>query len=169
MKKIFLCLTAILIFCIGEMSAQAYREVDKFTGDATIYSTKRRISLIRAKAQFFYINEEIAKQLIKYPDSRLITGRFSEWGHRRWKYLKFHALVFLIDGESIAMETDHSGSVGEKLTEAVSFSISWNELLKFLNADKVEYRLGIHEGKLKKKVLKEMRSFRDLLLKTSNQ
>jgi len=169
MKKIFLGLMAILIFCIGEVNAQAYREVDKFTGDTTIYSTNRRISLIRAKAKYFYISEESAKQLIKHPDLRLITGRFSEWGHRRWKYLKFHALVFLVDGESINVETDHSGSVGDKLTEAVSFSISWNELLKLLNADKIEYRLGIYEGKLKKKVLKEMRSFKDLVLKVLNQ
>ena len=173
MKKLFLGLMAILIICIGEVNAQAYREVDKFTGKTTIYSTKKRITMLRSKALYFYIGEEWTEYATENPEMTVISGVFQEWGHRRWKYLKYHTLIFLVDGESIRInEVDHDGVIdpfgtGHKLAEYVTFRISWTNFIKLLDADKVEYRLGAYERKLKSKVLKEMRSFKDLILKIS--
>jgi len=168
--KIFIVGLICLIFGVSTVNAQAYREVDRFTGKTTIYSTKRRIGITRASVLYFCINEEWVGRILSDPMLPMITGCFQEWGQSRWMYLKFHDLTFLVDGERIVIgKTDYDGNVGAfggpKLRETVIFWISWSDFCKLLDADKVEYKLGAYERNLKKKELKEMRSFRDEVLK----
>ncbi len=168
--KIFIVALICLIFGVGIVNAQAYRETDRFTGETTIFSTKRRIGMTRARALYFYfpIPEEGLQIQKENLEVLLIRGCLQEHS-KRWKYLRYHDLVFLVDGESIIIdETEHSGHVrsgGGGVHEYVYFSISWPNFLRLLDADKVEYRLGAYERKLNKKVLAEMRSFRDEVLK----
>lgn len=170
MKRILMLLSISLIFVANIAEAQAYRETDRFTGKTTIYSTKRRINLTRARALYFLVSEEGVEQVVEHPEWTLIRGCFQEWGQGSWKYLEYHDLIFLADGESIKIgDTDHDGNVGAfggpKLYEYVYFSISWTDFNKLLDADTVEYRLGAYERKLKKIDFEEMRSFRDEILK----
>jgi len=171
-KIVFVWGLVFLIFCVDIVNAQAYREVDRFTGDVTIYSTKHRINLTRARALYFFI--PVPKEGLKIqeenPEELLIRGCFQEWGHRRWRYLENHNLVFLADGLSIIInETEHRGDMGafggSKIAEYVYFTISWSDFLKLLNAEKIEYRIGAYERKIKPGVIEEMRSFKDEVLK----
>lgn len=169
MNKVLISLVACLIFCAGIVDAQVYRETDRFTGKTSIYSTKKRITRLRAKAVYFAVYEKQITDILEHPESALIYGCFQEWGHWRWKYLEYHALIFLADGKSIIIDkTEWDGDAdifgNGKLGEKVYFWISWTNFLKLCNADKVEYKLGAYEKKLKSKILKEMCSFRDRIL-----
>ena len=101
-------------------------------------------------------------QAIQLPDGR--TLGYSEFGEPEGvPVFYFHGLP----GSRLEAQLidQFDSEINTKLISIDRPGRGISDFLKLLDSDKVEYRLGAYERKLNKKVLKEMRSFRDEVLK----
>jgi len=92
-----------------------------------------------------------------------------------WKYLKYHGLLFFADGESVKIlgKAIHGGIVRRLswdelpagVSEYITFKIEWKEFLKLVNANKVEFKLGVNKFVLQPEEVSDLKAFTKEVLK----
>lgn len=81
-------------------------------------------------------------------------------GSDRWRYLRCHSLVFLLDDESMPVESSHMGDVGRAgVAEAVYFRLPFSEFVRFSLANSIRGRLCRDEFQLTSNQIHALREF----------
>ena len=90
-----------------------------------------------------------------------------------WKYLDYHDLLFFADGELVKIlgKAAHEGAVrsagGQRgyVSEYITFKMEWTEFLRLVNANKVEFKLGVNKFVLRPEEVSELKAFTKEVLK----
>jgi hypothetical protein len=77
-----------------------------------------------------------------------------------WRYVEYHPIAFLIDGERMKFEPKYDGTTGKGcVTEFLHVYLSEAQFLKMLNAKEVHASVGLEEFDLKKSHLSALKDF----------
>jgi hypothetical protein len=90
--------------------------------------------------------------------------RFVNTGRASWRYLTYHPIIFLVDGERFRFDPEHDGSVKtDYVLEFLYVRPTKNQLLKMIYARKVEVQVGADQFELTESHLNAMKDFTSYL------
>lgn len=165
MKRLFI-FVIMIVFLSGCIWAQAVKKYDRFTGKTSIKSNKidDLVKRDRHKQPVLMLTVEFEGKEI--PKDPVIFGTFSSLSDD-WKFMNFHDVHILADDMPIKLIRYGRDVDIEKgyLLETIWFQVSWEEFLKIAKAAKLEFKIGIEEFAARPEELKDIKSFKDLILK----
>lgn len=164
MKRLFIFVIMIVVLS-GCIWTQAFKEYDRFTGKTSIKSIKMDDLVkhdIRKQPALMLLLEFKDKTTPKDP---VISGAFFSMS-KDWKFLGFYDVYILADDMPIkVIKNERDGSVGSGyVAETILFQVSWKEFLKMASAAKLEFKIGIEEFIARPEELRDIQSFKDLIL-----
>lgn len=176
MRKLVI-LSALTLSVSVFVYAQAYREYDRFTRQFSIQSNSAEEIYKRNLREQPCLMVSIKFKGKYPPQNPIVKGIFVSFS-MNWKYLDYHDLSFLVDGEPVKIlgKAVHEGvvrSTGDPghphggVSEFITFRIEWKEFLKLVNANKVEFKLGVNEFVLRPEEVSDLKAFKKEVLKTS--
>jgi len=81
-----------------------------------------------------------------------------------WKYLKYHDIIFLVDGERWRFDTDHDGDIKDgHVIENLFVNLSEKRFLEVVNAVKVEIKVGADSFPIGPSVMEAIQDFASLI------
>ena len=175
MRKLAILSTLILAVSIF-VYAQAYREYDPFTRQSIIQSSSPEGFYESNKWEQACLMVSVkfkGKYLLQNP---MVEGIFVS-SSMNWKYLDYHDLLFFADGEPVKIlgKAAHTGRVRSAgglehpqrgyVSEYIMFKMEWKEFLRLVNANKVEFKLGVNKFVLRPEEVSELKAFTKEILK----
>lgn len=136
---------------------------DKFKDETTVHvevkvksNTKPRNKLDNLKllAAFKYSGQTLRKNI------DLFGVAFSA-GNQRWRFLRSHGLIMMIDGERHDLGSgDHDGQItGSGVYETVTFIVDRSTFSVIANAKTLELQLGPYEGFIDEDNLAKLKAY----------
>jgi hypothetical protein len=110
---------------------------------------------------------ELEMQLLQWFDGEGRDGkssdtrvRFMNEGRDGWRYLEYHPIIFLVDGERMKFEPDHKGSIGDGyVLEHLWVQPSKDQFIKMVHAKKVQIRVGLDQFDLSDSHLRALKDY----------
>jgi len=171
MRKLVI-LSALTLSVSVFVYTQVYREYDLYTRQSVIQSSSPEGFYGRNKWEQPCLMVSVkfkGKYLLQNP----MVGCVFVSSSMNWKYLDYHDLLFFADGELVKIlgKAAHEGAVrsagGQRgyVSEYITFKMEWTEFLRLVNANKVEFKLGVNKFVLRPEEVSELKAFTKEVLK----
>lgn len=134
---------------------------DKFRDDTALW--------LRYETMYYGNKYDLELNVIRHSPGRKRTKGgvdfyFCNDSRDGWKYLKYHTVIFLVDGERWNFEPDHDGDVEDGyVLEHMFVHMSESRLLQLANAMRVEIKVGADSFPFREPAMEAIRDFASLI------
>jgi hypothetical protein len=135
------------------------QEYDKFKNETALKLNLGNVRTDRSNALGLRVFQDFTGE--GRETQRDLPGfQFVNRGLDGWRYLRFHPITFLADGERIEYETEHDGQVKDGyVIEFLWVHPTKSQLLKIVHAKDVQVRVGLDEFAFTKAHMNALKEF----------